>query len=75
VRNIVAVYFALSELHGIYAWSRGDAPHFVRRLPLAFIFPRLWRSGPTFRMGRTKLHTGLIKTNEIDVANIDLACG
>src|ERR1041385_4010943 len=32
-------YFALSELHDHCALlSRGDAPHVVRRLPLAFIF-------------------------------------
>ena len=39
VRNIqTSNYFALSELHVNWALPRGDAPHFVRRLPLAFIF-------------------------------------
>jgi len=39
VRNINVDYSALSELHG-YRWrlTRGDAPHVVRRLPLAVIF-------------------------------------
>src|SRR5262249_29990893 len=38
VRNINVNYSALSELHGHCALTRGDAPHVVRRLPLAFIF-------------------------------------
>jgi len=38
VRNI-NVNFALSELHRYWrTLSRGDAPHVVRRLPLAVIF-------------------------------------
>ena len=32
-------YFALSELHDhLCSLTRGDAPHVVRRLPLAIIF-------------------------------------
>ena len=39
VRNIVASYHALSELHGLLCFvTRGDAPRFARRLPLAIIF-------------------------------------
>ncbi|HEV8189259.1 MAG TPA: hypothetical protein VGP83_16010 [Pyrinomonadaceae bacterium] len=39
VRNIIAGYSALSELHGpIYGFPRGDAPRFAQRLPLAIIF-------------------------------------
>ena len=39
MRNINVDYSALSELHGyLRAFTRGDAPHVVRRLPLAFIF-------------------------------------
>ena len=39
VRNIDANYSAPSELHGYFVLlTRGDAPHVVRRLPLAFIF-------------------------------------
>jgi len=39
VRNIDGNYSAPSELHGYLALlTRGDAPHVVRRLPLAVIF-------------------------------------
>jgi hypothetical protein len=39
VRNIDGNYSAPSELHGYFAvLTRGDAPHVVRRLPLAVIF-------------------------------------
>ena len=39
VRNTNVSYFALSELYCFFALlTRGDAPHVVRRLPLAIIF-------------------------------------
>jgi len=47
VRNINLNYFALSELTGHCGLTRGDAPHVVRRLPLAFIF-RAFGAGTPF---------------------------
>ena len=38
VRNTIANNSALSELLGSLSFSRGDAPRYARRLPLADIF-------------------------------------
>ena len=63
MRNIKLNYFALSELHDFCAHTRGDAPHVVRRLPVAFIFRAFGAVIPATRArGAVVLTIGLFET-------------